>query len=989
MLANAPGHPFYELLNAVLEAKGFDGFVEDLCANFYSKPSSRPPLRPGFYFRALLIGYFAGIGAEHALVWRLADSLTLRRFVGIALDEATPDYLTISRTRQLIDLDTHAAVFAWVLEVMGQRGLLVGKNIAIEATTLEANAAMHSIVRRNCGARSFEEFLASLATASGVQTPTREELAQLHGKRKKRASGRDVSIQDSKPPGDEAAPMAKAEDGRRPLDHQAEDAVDRESGAAAEPVAHETGSRPGYAEIYGAEDKLDKHRRVIEEAHLAAVLQLSRMTRTNERAMLDYALAEAMRLLDSRYGFIGYISEDESMMSILAWSRDAMHDCAMREKPIDYPISAAGIWAEPLLTRAPHFFNDYSQAHPRKHGIPQGHVEIRRYLGVPIFEGERVAMIAAVANKQEPYEEFDAAILSALMTHAWHVTQRNRDEEQLRIAAAAFESNQGVSVTSSDNVILRVNRAFTDITGYSIEEAVGQKLNMLASGRHDEAFETRMWEEIRLKGAWQGEVWYRRKNGEVFPAGLTITAVMGDAGEVTHTVATLTDITERKAAEDKIEQLAFYDSLTGLPNRRLLFDRLQQALASSKRNQRHGALMFIDLDNFKTLNDTRGHAAGDLLLQQVAERLTACTREADTVARLGGDEFVVMLEQLSEDPVEAAAQIKTVGEKILEALHQPNTLVPQEHICTASIGATLFGEAQDRVDDLVKQADIAMYRAKTEGRNTLRFFFPHLQVAIKDRATLEADMRQGLKENRFLLHYQPQVDDEGRLIGVEALLRWQHRERGLVSPAEFIPMAEETGLILPLGNWVLETACARIKDWASRPETAHLTMAVNVSARQFRQEDFVEQVMAVLDHTGTDPRNIKLELTESMLVDNVADIIVKMNALKARGLSFSLDDFGTGYSSLFHLKRLPLSQLKIDRSFVGDVFVDAHDATIVRTIVALGQSLNLSVIAEGVETEAQRQFLSSLGCQAYQGFLFSRPVPAEEFVQFLNRKDHL
>ena len=338
-----------------------------------------------------------------------------------------------------------------------------------------------------------------------------------------------------------------------------------------------------------------------------------------------------------------------------------------------------------------------------------------------------------------------------------------------------------------------------------------------------------------------------------------------------------------KGAEDEIRHLAFYDPLTRLPNRRLLLDRLQRALASSTRSKREGALLFIDLDNFKTLNDTFGHARGDLFLQQVTQRLTACIREGDTVARLGGDEFVVMLEDLSENPEDAAGQIKAVGEKILANLNQPYAIASQEHHGTASIGATLFGESRGSVDDLLKQADFAMYQAKAEGRNTLRFFDPDLQAAVKARTVLEAELRQAIKKGQFVLHYQPQVDGEGRLIGAEALLRWQHPERGLVPPAEFIPLAEETGLILPLGNWVLETACHQMVAWARRRKTAHLALAVNVSARQFRQDDFVEQVLAVVHDTRADPRKLKLELTESMLLDNVQDIIAKMIALQAQG----------------------------------------------------------------------------------------------------------
>jgi diguanylate cyclase (GGDEF)-like protein/PAS domain S-box-containing protein len=443
------------------------------------------------------------------------------------------------------------------------------------------------------------------------------------------------------------------------------------------------------------------------------------------------------------------------------------------------------------------------------------------------------------------------------------------------------------------------------------------------------------------------------------------------------------DITERKNAEEQIRNLAFFDPLTQLPNRRLLLDRMQQALASSARSGREGALLFIDVDHFKTLNDTLGHDKGDVLLQEVARRIAACIREGDTVARLGGDEFVVMLEDLSAQRSDAAMQAEVVGEKILLSLRQAYDLCGQDYRCSASIGITLFDAPQSGIEDLMKRADLAMYQAKAAGRNAWRFFDPTMQAEVSARAELETDLREGLTNREFLLHYQAQVGARACVTGVEVLVRWQSSRRGLVSPAAFIPLAEESGLILPLGQWVLETACRQIAAWSARPEMAHLTVAVNVSARQFGQPDFVETVLNVLDDTGASPHRLKLELTESLLLDNIEDIIQKMNRLQVVGVSFSLDDFGTGYSSLAYLKRLPLDQLKIDQSFVRDVLTDPNDAAITRTIVALAQSLGLSVIAEGVETQAQRDVLEQQGCHAYQGYLFSQPLPIEAFESFM------
>ena len=580
-----------------------------------------------------------------------------------------------------------------------------------------------------------------------------------------------------------------------------------------------------------------------------------------------------------------------------------------------------------------------------------------------------------------PQREDDGSVL-------WHgfitdITESKMTESDLRVAATAFEAQEGIAITDANNVIMRVNQSFTDITGYTAEEAVGQSPRLLNSGRHDEAYYAAMWQGLQSDGTWQGEIWNRRKNGEIYPEWLIITAVKGRDGAVTHYVAMFTDITKRKAADEEINNLAFYDPLTRLPNRRLLRDRLQQALATSSRNHHNGALLLIDLDNFKTLNDTLGHDKGDLLLQQVAQRLATCVREGDTVARLGGDEFVVLLEDLSEHIHETAAQAETTGEIILAALNQTYQLAELKFHSTPSIGVALFGGHQQSMDELLKQADLAMYQAKASGRNALRFFDPEMQSVVTARAELEADLRQAILKGQFLLHYQPQADSDGLITGFEALLRWQHPEHGMVPPDHFIPLTEEIGLILPIGQWVLETACAQLALWSNQAETAHLGMSVNVSAQQFRHPNFVAHVQAVLDHSRIAPGKLKLELTESLLLHDVEEIIVKMSALKTKGVSFSLDDFGTGYSSLSYLKRLPLDQLKIDQSFVRDVLTDPNDAAIARTVVALAQSLGLAVIAEGVETEAQRDFLFRHGCRHYQGYLFGRPLPGDQIGPFI------
>lgn len=559
------------------------------------------------------------------------------------------------------------------------------------------------------------------------------------------------------------------------------------------------------------------------------------------------------------------------------------------------------------------------------------------------------------------------------------VTKRKQAESEIRIAATAFESQEGMMVTDANNIILRVNRAFTSITGYSAEEVIGKTPHLLSSNKHDAAFYEEMWYSLKNQGAWEGEVWNRRKNGKIYPENLTITAVKDDNGIVTNYVATLTDITMRKAAENEIQHLAFYDSLTGLPNRRLLIDRLKQVAANNARSGRGGAILFLDLDHFKTLNDTLGHDIGDLLLQQVAARLETCVREGDTVARLGGDEFVIMLENLSDQSIEVAAQAETIGEKILDALNQPYLLANHKYQSTPSIGVVLVNKQNQSPHELLKQADIAMYQAKKAGRNTLRFFDPQMQANINARVDIERELRKAIELKQLQLYYQIQIDHLGHPLGAETLIRWIHPERGLVSPFHFIPLAEETDLILPIGLWVLNTACAQLKAWEQDSVTRDLTLSINVSAKQFHQVDFVSQVQVALRQHDIDPKKLKLELTESMLLDKLDCTINTMNVLKAIGIRFSLDDFGTGYSSLQYLKILPLFELKIDQSFVRDIVNDSSDQAIVRTIIAMADTLNLTVIAEGVETEEQKTLLLNLGCNHYQGYLFDKPLPIVEF----------
>jgi diguanylate cyclase (GGDEF)-like protein/PAS domain S-box-containing protein len=576
--------------------------------------------------------------------------------------------------------------------------------------------------------------------------------------------------------------------------------------------------------------------------------------------------------------------------------------------------------------------------------------------------------------------EFSGSMLVAAATAtALYLREKQKADADLRVAATAFESLEGMAITDADHMILRVNRAYTDITGFSERDALDHELLVC----DEPALQQRIWEGVAAHGAWQGEVWQLRKGGGRFPCWLVVTAVRDAAGQITHHVCALTDITERKASEQEIRNLALFDFLTQLPNRRCLMDRLQHALAASARTGQCGALLFIDLDNFKDLNDTLGHNVGDMLLQQAARRFVGCVRESDTVARLGGDEFVIMLENLSDDTELAAEQARAIGAKLLARQNEPYTMGPHQHSCTSSVGITVFRGEQESLEDLLKQTDLAMYQAKAAGRNTMCFFDPAMQTVVSARAALDADLRHGLSQQQFMLHYQPQVDAEGRITGAEALLRWQHPTRGLVPPMQFIAAAEASGLILPLGAWVLEQACAQLVAWSREPATAALELAVNVSPRQFYQPDFVEQVMGALVRSGAAPRLLKLELTEGLLLDDVEASIAKMALLKAAGIGISLDDFGTGYSSLAYLKRLPLCQLKIDRSFVRDILHNADDAAITKTILTLADSMGLSAIAEGVESAEQKNYLARQGCRAFQGYLFGAPLPVAEFEALL------
>ncbi|MBS4095783.1 MAG: EAL domain-containing protein [Sulfuricella sp.] len=559
------------------------------------------------------------------------------------------------------------------------------------------------------------------------------------------------------------------------------------------------------------------------------------------------------------------------------------------------------------------------------------------------------------------------------------ISGQREAEENLRLAAKVFDSSiEGILITDAASRIITVNQAFTQITGYQAEDAIGNTPALLQSGKHNAEFYREMWRTLRETGQWRGEIWNRRKSGETYLEWLTISAVKNDKGEIVNFVAVFSDITSRKLAEERLNYLANHDALTGLPNRVLFLERLGLSLARAHRTQKMVAVMFFDLDRFKIINDTLGHAAGDQLLQEVALRVSTCLREDDTVARLGGDEFTVILEGIGEEKY-----VAMVAQKIIEILAKPIKLADHEMFITASVGISVYPNDGVESHALVRHADVAMYRAKEMGKNNYQFFKTEMNTRAFERLTLENSLRRALERNEFELHYQPQLDlRTGRVVGAEALIRWRHPDMGLISPDRFIPIAEETGLIIPIGEWVLRSACAQNKAW-QKAGHAPLHVAVNLSGRQFKQKDLLRMIERAFAESGLSPEYLELEITESVIMEHADETIATLACMKSMGFQLSIDDFGTGYSSLSYLKRFPIDTLKIDRSFVRDITTDQDDAAITAAVIALAHSLKLKVVAEGVENAEQLEFLRGQGCDMIQGFHFSRPMSVDAFTQRL------
>lgn len=586
--------------------------------------------------------------------------------------------------------------------------------------------------------------------------------------------------------------------------------------------------------------------------------------------------------------------------------------------------------------------------------------------------------VRVVNCQAEP--SFDAAgNVTRLTGTLQDVTERKHVEDKLRLSATVFENTtEGVLITDSKGHIISINPAFSTITGYSKGELVGKTPSILQSGRQDEQFYTAMWACINKTGHWTGEIWNRRKNGDIYPEWLNISSVKDEHSEVTNYVAVFSDISAMKESEYKLKHLAHHDPLTGLPNRLLLNSRMHQSMAHARRNNTMVAVMFLDLDKFKMVNDTLGHPIGDLLLQEVAQRLTACLREEDTISRMGGDEFVILLDDLQDTNFASS-----VAQKINETLSKPFLLDEHEIFISGSIGISIFPHDGDEVTDLFRNADIALYRAKEQGRNNFQYYTQDLSARAMERMQLETDLRHALERNELIIHYQPQADlYNGSIIGMEALLRWQHPTRGLLQPDSFIPLAEETGLIIPIGEWVLRTACARLKAWMNSG-LPQVRVSVNLSAGQFNQHDLASVVASALNDSGLPPECLELELTETMIMRDAENTLIILQKIKALGVKIAIDDFGTGYSSLSHLKRFPIDRIKIDQSFVQNITSDTADAAVSQAIISMSHSLNIVTVAEGVETEAQMEFLRSRHCNEIQGFHFSRPVPEQEMERLM------
>jgi len=735
----------------------------------------------------------------------------------------------------------------------------------------------------------------------------------------------------------------------------------------------------GVADLIGRfiEGMQDKLARDIAAKRNTALLELTTgSTGMNDEELVRYALDQAEKMTSSTMAYGHFVNDDQETITLGAWSTGTLMHCAAAFDS-HYPISKAGVWADCFRQRQSVIHNDYA-ALTHKKGLPEGHAVLLRHVSVPVFQGDKVVLIFGVGNKADDYDGGDVALLEVLANNLWVLLQRNRSLQKLKLDAEVFRvSREAVVITDASGCIVSVNNAFTEITGYSAEEAIGRNPKVLQSGKHDAVFFQKMWEQILRDGHWQGEIWNRRKNGEIYPEWLGITMTKNSANTVSEYIGIFMDISEHKQAQERIEQLGYYDPLTNLANRRLLNDRTKQAISQAQRQEHMVGLIYLDLDHFKDINDSLGHLVGDELLRQVSARLLGCVRDTDTVCRMGGDEFVVLLTH-----VESADNVADACSKIMAALSEVYELTLHAIRVSSSMGASLYPADGQNFDALLQHADTAMYQAKAAGRGNFKLFTEAMNQRVQHRLRLQSQMRNSLAANEFYLHYQPQWDlEQQRITGVEALARWQHPELGNIPPGEFIPVAEESNLIVLIGNFVMREACLQAKRWLDAGY--RLGIAVNVSYAQFARHNLLRSVMDILLETQLPPELLELELTESILISDPEQVLLVVDQLAAMGVTFSIDDFGTGYSSLSYLKRFSVHKLKIDQSFVRDLLTDPSDAVIVSAIINLAHSLQMQSIAEGVETPEQATRLRELGCQQIQGYWFSKPILAHQMDALL------
>ncbi|MCU7812173.1 MAG: EAL domain-containing protein [Candidatus Thiodiazotropha sp. (ex Notomyrtea botanica)] len=730
--------------------------------------------------------------------------------------------------------------------------------------------------------------------------------------------------------------------------------------------------------------KRDEDIKSLNKDRLEATLALNQEAQwVSEKEIVQTALEAAVKLTSSKVGYLHFVNSDQESIELVTWTQDTLRMC---EAAFDshYPLSQAGIWADCVRTRRPMVHNDYKNHRNRK-GLPEGHIDLIRHMSIPVIDLGQVKLVIGVGNKQEAYTETDVEQVQFLVSDLWKLIAKKRTEEKLKQAAAVYESTQeAVTITDTTPRIIAVNRAFTEITGYSEEEVTGSNPSVLKSGRHDEDFYRNMWNELTNDGHWQGEIWNRRKSGEIYPEWLNISAIYDESGLTTHYVAVFSDISILKQSEDQLERMAHYDPLTGLPNRILLFSRIEHAVQRAARNRTRLAVLFLDLDNFKNVNDSLGHPAGDRLLKKLADRFKNRLREEDTIARIGGDEFVVLIEDVSDE-----SRIADVAQAVIQEVTQPITLDNHELSIGGSVGISLYPQNGKSVTDLIKNADAAMYLAKDSGRNSYQFYTPQLTQKARQRLQIESDLRQAVKTKEILPYYQPVVRvTDGSIIGAEALARWLRNGKEYYSPGRFIPIAEDSGLIEEISNAMLDKVCEELSSWRLSKDNK-FKMAFNLSSRQFQSVTLVDEIAHSLQRHQLSGENFEFELTETVLMKNPEKTARQLERLKALGASIAIDDFGTGFSSLAYLTRFPIDKLKIDRSFVMQIHDTADKQEIVSTIHAMAKNLDMLVTAEGVETATQLMILRNLGCDLYQGYFFSRPISGQAFCSMLQTCENI